>query len=81
MEKEKNDLDTRFITFLQKNGIVMVKQLTSGSSGLFSYSSPTYDRRTVYSKKDLIKLIAEGFLIKTDLSWWVFNMIWTSLSE
>lgn len=56
---------------IKKYGLQMLKQISSG--GLFS--SPTYDRRTVYSLKDLDKLNAEGFNATEDLAAFVFNAL------
>ncbi len=64
---------------LAKEGIEMSKQISSGSSGLFSYSSPTYDTRKVFNREDLQKLNKEGFGTEDDLGNWIFNLISTKI--
>lgn len=56
---------------IKKDGLRMSKQIHSG--GLFS--TPTYDRRTVYSLKDLYRLSSEGFHVTDDLGVFLFNTL------
>lgn len=80
-KKEKSELDARFETYLKRNGLGMSKELSGGSSGFFGNTEPTYDRRKVYSVKDLKKLSDEGFQSSENTGNWIFNMVWTTLDK
>lgn len=74
----KEEIDRMFTSYLAKEGIRMSKLISSGSSGFFSYTSPTYDERTVYTKEDLLKLIEEGFNVTENAGNFIFNMFWVN---
>jgi hypothetical protein len=78
-KQTKDELKELFVTHLAKNGLRMSKKISSGVSGLFFYSFPTYDERTVYSIKDLEILNNEGFYIDQDVGLFVFNIFLTQL--
>lgn len=54
-----------------KEGWRMYKKISSG--GLFS--NPTYDNRTVYNRKDLLKLNNEGFDLNENIGVLVLNIL------
>jgi hypothetical protein len=55
--------------FIASNGVEMSKQIWAG--GVFT--SPTWDRRTAYSLKEVDDLTREGFTSDTNLGWIAFN--------
>ena len=65
----KRELQSIIEDHIKCNGISMQKQISSG--GLMTY--PTYDKRIVYSTKDLNRLTAEGFCVDEDLGVFLFN--------
>lgn len=79
-KKEQSYIHELFEVYLKEKGLKMSKKLTSAHYGLFSHSEATYDRRIVYSPKDLLLLIKEGFSVEEDEGNWMFNMIWTTLT-
>lgn len=70
------ELKKYFIEYLAEKGLKMTKMLSSGHSGFFSYSYPTYDNRVVYTLEELNKLNCEGFTAAEDLGTFIFNVIY-----
>lgn len=77
--KIEKEASIMFSGYLKRHGLKMSKKISSGGGGLFNFSSPTYDKRTVYNKKDLAKLSKEGFSADEEMGNWIFNMFWTQM--
>lgn len=64
-------------------GLQMEKLIASGSSGLFTFTRDTYDRRTVYSMQELVKLNDEGFHVSNieDMGLMALNILFRLSKE
>ena len=57
------------------NGWKLRKLLKAESSGFFGYRAATYDVRTVYDRKALNSLVAEGFSLSMDAGLLALNIL------
>jgi hypothetical protein len=58
-----------------EEGWKMRKLIQSSSYGFFHNQSAVYDERTVYNRKDLEKLVNEGFFLDMDAGLLALNIL------